>query len=83
MSRYRFVKVEDFFQTYRSWACIVGLKSWQLNIDNRTIDLILLSSDGQEKADDSNLSGRTLCVSGSIPTKSPRMNLRMPIRGPS
>jgi alpha-glucosidase len=52
MSRYRFVKVEDFFQNYRTWACIVGLKSWHLNTDrdNGSIDLILLSSDGTEKA---------------------------------
>jgi alpha-glucosidase len=47
---YRFVKVDDFFQDYRSWSFISGLKSWSLAPDKKTLELVLTRSDNQGEA---------------------------------
>ncbi len=43
---YRFVKVEEFFGTYRSWPYVTDMKSWKLDPASQTVSLDLGNSDG-------------------------------------
>jgi alpha-glucosidase len=43
---YRFVKVEDFFQDYRTWPSITGLSSWSYDAAEKALVLTLTRSDG-------------------------------------
>ncbi|HEY5704499.1 MAG TPA: hypothetical protein VIS96_02880 [Terrimicrobiaceae bacterium] len=45
-SMYRFLKVEEFFDSYESWPAVTAVESYVLDTDRKALRLTLKKQDG-------------------------------------